>query len=114
MSGVANKSTCPHGPEAIRRLIEQALSSSSRKTGHKKSQKASDLADRAAERIVDKSMPPEEQERRKRALIKGPREFRNSRGSAEPKTVDESCANLQSQRGPFAAEPSQYPGTIRY
>jgi hypothetical protein len=32
-----------------------------------------------AERIVDKSMPPEDQQRRKRALIKGPKEFREIR-----------------------------------
>jgi hypothetical protein len=30
--------------------------------------------------LVDKSMPTEEQERRKRALIKGPKEFRDIRG----------------------------------
>ena len=42
-------------------------------------QKASKLADRAAEQIVDKSIPPEEQTRRKRALIKGPKEFRDIR-----------------------------------
>src|SRR4029077_15921559 len=40
---------------------------------------ASDLASRAADRIVDKSIPPEEQRRRKRALIKGPKEFRDLR-----------------------------------
>ena len=42
-------------------------------------QKASTLADRAAERLVDKSLPVEEQQRRKRALIKGPKEFREIR-----------------------------------
>jgi hypothetical protein len=42
-------------------------------------EKASVLADRTAERLVDKSMPPEEQQRRKRALIKGPKEFRDIR-----------------------------------
>ena len=41
-------------------------------------QKASELAEKAIERIVDKSMPAEEQERRKRALI-GPRELRDVR-----------------------------------
>jgi hypothetical protein len=38
-----------------------------------------DLAGHIVERIVDKSMPTEEQERRKRALIKGPKEFRDIR-----------------------------------
>ena len=42
-------------------------------------EKASVLADRTAERLVDKSMLPEEQQRRKRALIKGPKEFRDIR-----------------------------------
>jgi hypothetical protein len=37
------------------------------------------MADSAAEAVVDKSMPPEEQQRRKRALIKGPKEFRDIR-----------------------------------
>jgi len=45
----------------------------------RKAQKGSDLADRAVEQIVDKSVPPEEQDRRKRALIKGPKEFRDIR-----------------------------------
>jgi hypothetical protein len=45
----------------------------------RKAQKASELAGRAVERIVDKSMPVEEQQRRKRALIKGPKEFRDIR-----------------------------------
>jgi hypothetical protein len=44
-----------------------------------KAQRASDLADRAAEQIVDKSMPTEEQQRRKRAVIKEPKEFRHIR-----------------------------------
>jgi len=69
-------------PEAIRRIVERTLAHFSRAKGinKKKAQEASDLASRAAERFVDKSMPPEEQQRRKRALIKGPKEFRNIRG----------------------------------
>ena len=34
---------------------------------------------RAADRVVDKTIPPEERERRKRALIKWPKEFRDIR-----------------------------------
>jgi hypothetical protein len=73
--------TRPSRPEAIRRLLEQALKSSSNKEppGKRKAQKALELADRTAERIVNKSMPVEEQQRRKRALIKGPKEFRDIR-----------------------------------
>ena len=70
----------PTRSEAIRKLVEQALRSvSSKPTSTRKAQKASDLADRTAEQLVDKSMPPEEQQRRKRALIKGPKEFRDIR-----------------------------------
>src|SRR6478672_5142387 len=68
-------------PEAIRRLVEQAIAHSSHpaRPSKQKAQKASDLADRTADRLVDKSMPLEEQQRRKRALIKGPKEFRDVR-----------------------------------
>ena len=67
-------------PEAIRRLVEQALRSSGGKPiSKRKARKASELAERIADRLVDKSLPAEEQQRRKRALIKGPREFRDIR-----------------------------------
>jgi hypothetical protein len=68
-------------PEAIRRIVERTLAHSSRpkRGGKRKAQEASDLASGAADRIVDKSIPPEEQRRRKRALIKGPKEFRDIR-----------------------------------
>jgi hypothetical protein len=67
-------------PQAIRRLILLGLEKSEdRASGSAEVQKASQLADRAAENLVDKSMPPEEQQRRKRALIKGPKEFRDIR-----------------------------------
>ena len=64
----------------MRRLLERALASESQDDlGTAEVQKASKLADRAAERLVDKSLPVEEQQRRKRALIKGPKEFREIR-----------------------------------
>jgi hypothetical protein len=65
-------------PEAIRRLVKEALRSSAG-IGKRKAQKASEMADRAAKHIVDESLPVEEQERRKRALVKGPKEFREIR-----------------------------------
>ena len=44
--------------EAMRRLLEQALASELQKDpGSAEAQKASELADRTAERLVDKSMP---------------------------------------------------------
>jgi len=78
----ANKQTDkPNKAEAIRRLVEQSLTltSNDKPVKKQKAQRASELADRAVERVVDKSMPVEEQERRKRALIKGPKEFRDIR-----------------------------------
>jgi len=46
--------------------------------------RASTLAAREIEPLTDKSMPAEEQERRKKALIRGPKEFRDIR-SDQPK-----------------------------
>jgi hypothetical protein len=40
---------------------------------------ASDLAASAIEQVVDKSQPIEEQARRKRSIIRGPKEFRGIR-----------------------------------
>jgi hypothetical protein len=79
---IAAQTDQPSRPEAIRRIVERTLARSScpRAPNKKKAQKALELAGRAVERIVDKSMPTQEQERRKRALIKGPKEFRNIRG----------------------------------
>jgi hypothetical protein len=71
----------PGRPEAIRRLVEQALAGPipTRLAKTRSAQRASEMADRTAEGIVDKSMPVEEQQHRKRALIKGPKEFRDIR-----------------------------------
>jgi hypothetical protein len=68
-------------PQAIRRLVLRGIGKSESKTqvGTAGAQKASRLAARAAEQIVDKSIPSEEQQHRKRALIKGPKEFRDIR-----------------------------------
>ena len=66
--------------EALRRLLERALAAESqKKQGTAEAQKASELADRTAEQLVDKSMPSEKQERRKRAVVRGPKEFREIR-----------------------------------
>jgi hypothetical protein len=71
----------PTRSEAIRRIVEHALgpSPANRRSNKRKAQKASELAGRAVEGVVDKSMPMEEQQRRKRAVIKGPKEFREIR-----------------------------------
>jgi hypothetical protein len=67
----------PSRADAIRRMVQIALTSSKPKP---EARKASELAARAVERVVDKSVSVKEQRRRKRALIKGPEEFRDIRG----------------------------------
>lgn len=66
--------------EAIQRLLEQALETDRElRTSRKLAAKASDLAGRAIDRLADRSATREEQAKRKRRLIKGPREFRTAR-----------------------------------
>jgi hypothetical protein len=71
----------PTRPEAIRRLVEQALAlaSDNRPTNERKARKAAELAGRAVEAVENRSLPAEEKARRKRALIRGPKEFRDIR-----------------------------------
>jgi hypothetical protein len=78
---ISKQKTQQTRPEAIRRLVEQAIAHSSGggRPNKQRAQKASELADRTAGRLVDKGIPAEEQQRRKRALIKGPKEFREIR-----------------------------------
>ena len=72
--------------EAIRRLLERALSSAepagpASKTGVRLAEK---LASREIEGMVDQSHTKAEQKRRKRPLTHGPKEFRDIRGD-QPK-----------------------------
>jgi len=70
----------PGRSEAIRRLVEIALAAaSSMPTPKRTAAKARWLAREAIDRLIDKSTPPNEQAKRKRRLIKGPREFRELR-----------------------------------
>jgi len=71
----------PSRSEAIRRLVERALStpSDNRPRRHGAAKKAAELAAREIEKTTDKSRPVEEQKTRKRRLIKGPGEFRDIR-----------------------------------
>jgi hypothetical protein len=46
----------------------------------KKVAKASEMAAQEIDRLIDPSAPDEERQRRKRRLIKGPKEFRHLRG----------------------------------
>jgi hypothetical protein len=71
----------PSRAEAIRRLVELGLASippTSRRS-KKATSKASALAARTIDHLVDQSAPAEEQEKRKRRLMKGPEEFRDLR-----------------------------------
>ena len=80
MRGASTKGMRPLAP---RPFVESSTGHSRiRQAGFeakRKALKASELADRAAEHLVDKSIPAEERQRRKRALIKGPKEFRDIR-----------------------------------
>lgn len=77
----------PSRPEAIRRLVEQALATAApsepAKTGSRR--KAAELAGRAVDALGDRTATVEERAHRKRRLIKGPREFREVRGD-QPKS----------------------------
>jgi hypothetical protein len=61
----------------VERTLERSVCP--KKANKRKAQKASELAGHAVERGVDKTIPLEEQERRKRAAIKGPKEFQDIR-----------------------------------
>jgi hypothetical protein len=78
---IARQDNRPTRPEAIRQLMDFALagSDSARPTSHATVEKAVELAARAIERTTDKSQSVEEQQTRKRRLIKGPSEFRDIR-----------------------------------
>jgi Arc/MetJ-type ribon-helix-helix transcriptional regulator len=75
--------------QAIRRLVELGLASARpiKQRSAKAAAKASDMAGRQIDKLVDPAMPAEERHARKRRLIKGPREFRDLRGD-QPKQKD--------------------------
>ena len=68
-------------PMAIRWLVEIGLGRATPigRRSPKAAAKALQLAGREIERVVDKSAPAAEQAKRKRRLLKGPREFRRMR-----------------------------------
>jgi hypothetical protein len=76
----------PSRAEAIRRLVEQALTSTdTRPTKPEAQQKAAELAAREIDKMTDRDVPSEERVQRKRRLIKGPREFREIRSTRSKK-----------------------------
>jgi hypothetical protein len=74
----------PGRPEAIRRLLEDNLPSTSRVRVRGGAHKASELAAETLEGLADKSRPLSEHARAKRRLIHGPKEFRDIRAD-QPK-----------------------------
>jgi len=72
----------PSRPEAIRRLVEWGLAGAqpAAPSSTKTVAKASEMASREIDHLRDQSVPFAEQEKRKRRLIKGPKEFRDISG----------------------------------
>ena len=77
----AGRNDTPSRSEAIRRLVELGLAASASARPHsaKTRAKAADMAHEELDRHADQSATPEEQARRKRRLMKGPKEFRDMR-----------------------------------
>jgi hypothetical protein len=78
----------PSRPDAIRRLVEQALAGPQRpqKRSAEAASKAREMAGQELDRLGDASLSADEREKRKRRLTKGPGEFRDMRGDLpEPK-----------------------------
>jgi hypothetical protein len=71
----------PSRPEAIRRLVQEALAGAqpSQQRSKDAAAKARAMAGREIDRLADASISADERERRKRRLTKGPREFRDAR-----------------------------------
>ena len=68
-------------------IIATLHASSVRRTGvrPKRAAKAQEMAAQEIDRLIDPSAPDEERQRRKRRLLKGPKEFRDVRGGNRPK-----------------------------
>jgi hypothetical protein len=76
---IVGQESAPSRPEAIRRLLEQALATAAAsgpsKAGSRR--KAAEMAGQAIDRLGDQTATVEERAQRKRRLIKGPRELRD-------------------------------------
>ena len=86
-SWIADQEPPPSRPEAIRRLLEQALATAAPSRHAKAGSrcKAAELAGRAVDALGDQTATVEERAHRKRHLIKGPREFRDVRDDQRKK-----------------------------
>jgi hypothetical protein len=76
----ARQSDKPARPEAILRLVELGLEATQQRGSlANRAAKASEMAAREIDRLIDPSATDEERQLRKRRLIKGPKEFRDVR-----------------------------------
>ena len=77
----ADRNDTPSRSEAIRRLVELGLAAfpSNRTHSPKAHAKSVEMAHETLDRHADQTATPEEQARRKRRLMKGPKEFRGIR-----------------------------------
>ena len=75
----------PSRGEAIRRLVEHSLGSTSDtpQMDTKAQHKAAELASREIDHLGDQAATDEQRAQRKRRLIKGPREFRELRSKSK-------------------------------
>ena len=71
----------PSRAEAIRRLVELGLTvkAKSKQPSAALAGRAKELATKAAEKMIDPSVPAEERAQRRRRLTRGPSEFREDR-----------------------------------
>ena len=85
----ARQTDKPDRSEAIRRLVELGLAGSQpmKLRNPKAASKALDMAAQQIDKLADAAAPPEERQKRKRRLLKGPGEFRELRADL-PKPKD--------------------------
>jgi len=77
----------PSRAEAIRRLVERGLANQpARQLNKGAKRKAAKMAGREIDRLGDQTATRKERARRKRQLIKGPREFRDIRYKTKAET----------------------------
>jgi len=74
----------PTVSEAIRRLVQQALTAADRRPiSDAARNRAAELASREIDKMKDQSVTEDQRVRRKRHLVKGPRELRNDRSKSK-------------------------------
>ena len=85
----ARQTDKPDRSEAIRRLVELGLAGSQlmKRRSPKATSKAIDLAGQQIDKLADPSATAEEQQQRKRRLLKGPGEFRELRADLPKKKI---------------------------